>query len=287
MTATAGSRTVEGARSEGDDVDATTENATGGGAADTLGGGAEPNTIAGEAGEDVLSGGGGADVLSGGARSDAILARDGVADRVTCGSGYDYVIADARDRIAARRALRVRRRSSRTRPRARRDVAVDPRCARGADAEISPPETTRAVPLDRRALVPVGARVDSLDCAVRLTVATRGGRARSATLGAGSGEMRVTQRRTAGGEVRTELRTSDCPVATASGAVARIARFPQRRYRRRYGRIAFPVTVHAWTRSRCRRGRPRGGQLGGRRPLRRRRHGAGHLRAPGGRRARH
>jgi hypothetical protein len=50
--------------------------------------------------------------------------------------------------------------------------------------------------------------------------------------------MKITQRRG-----RTELRTDDCPRAGASGAVAHAARFPQRRYRRRYGRIAFPVTV--------------------------------------------
>ena len=236
-------RTVEGARSEGDNVDATIENATGGGAADTIGGGAEPNTIAGESGEDVLSGGGGADVLSGGSRSDTILARDGVADRVTCGSGYDYVIADERDRIAAGARCEFVDDATRSVPRARRDVVVDPRCTGGADAEISPPDTTRAVPLGQRALVPLGARVDSLDCAVRLTVATRRGRARTATLGAGSGEMMVTQRRAANGDVRTELRSSDCPRASASGAVAKVARFPQRRYRRRYGRIAFPVTV--------------------------------------------
>ena len=91
--------------------------------------------------------------------------------------------------------------------------------------------------------MPVGARVDSLDCAVRLTVATRGGRARTATLARGSGEMRVTQRRGIGGALRTELRTSDCPRPRASGVTAHSSRFPQRRYRRRYGRIAFPVTV--------------------------------------------
>ena len=57
--------------------------------------------------------------------------------------------------------------------------------------------------------------------------------------------MRVTQRRAPGGRVRTEMRPSDC--APAAGAAARpighAARFPQRRYRRRYGKVAFPVTV--------------------------------------------
>jgi Ca2+-binding RTX toxin-like protein len=240
VTATADGRfrTQEGARSEGDDVDATIENATGASADDTIGGDAAPNTIEGESGEDVLSGGGGADVLSGGARSDAILARDGATDRVTCGQGYDYVVADARDRISGGARCEYVDDGSRTRPRPRRDVAVDPRCGRRADAEISPPRTARAVPLDERALVPVGTRVDSLDCGIKLTVAGR----RGATLRKGSGEMRVTQRRVSG-RLRTELRTTDCPRANASGAVAHAARFPKRRYRRRYGRVAVPMTV--------------------------------------------
>ena len=212
-------RTVEGARSEGDDVDATTENATGGGADDTLGGDAEPNTIAGDAGEDVLTGGGGADALSGGARSDAILARDGAADRVSCGAGYDYVLADARDRIAAGAALRVRRRRHPHAPRARRDVAVDPRCARGADAEISPPDTARAVPLGSARWCR-SARASTASTAPSGSPWPPPGPRAAATLGAGSGEMRVTQRRAARGDVRTELRASDCPRASASGAGA-------------------------------------------------------------------
>ena len=76
-----------------------------------------------------------------------------------------------------------------------------------------------------------------------MTVGTGGGRARTATLGRGSGEMRVTQRRGSGGRVRTELRASDCRTARTSRLRAHVARFPQRRYRRRYGRVAFPVTV--------------------------------------------
>ena len=245
VTATARGRTrvAEGAATEGDNVDATIENATGGGAADTLQGDSASNAIDGGSGEDVLAGGAGADVLSGGARSDAIMARDGSVDRVTCGAGYDYVIADARDRIQPGAGCDYVDDATRRRPRARRDVVVAPRCAAGRDAEISPPRTRRAVPLSRRALVPVGARVDSLDCALKMTVATGGGRARTALLGRGSGEMRVTQRRAAGGRVRTELRTSDCLSARASSVPARGARFPQRRYRRRYGRVAFPVTV--------------------------------------------
>jgi len=241
-TGTGRTRVAEGAASEGDDVDATVENTTGGGAADTLQGDALANAIDGRAGEDVLAGGAGADVLAGGARSDAIMARDGTADNVSCGAGYDYVIADARDRVPAGARCDYVDDGTRRRPRARRDVMLAPRCARGADAEVSPPRTQRAVPFGRRALLPVGSRVDSLDCALRMTVATGRGRASTATIGRGSGEMRVTQRRAARGRVRTELRTSDCPSAR-SARRARVARFPRRRYRRRYGRIAFPVTV--------------------------------------------
>ena len=248
-------RTEEGAGSEGDDVDATTESATGGGDDDTLSGNGAANRIDGGAGEDVLAGGRGADVLSGGGRGDAILSRDGTADRVSCGLGFDYVVADRRDQIAPGARCEFVDDGSRSAPRARRDVAMAPRCEGGRDADIAPPGTDRPVPVGRRVLVPVGARIDSFDCSIRLTVAVGGGRKASGTLRGGAtagrgvprtaGEMRLTQRRDADGVVQTHLRTTDCLTgATAARRPLAVgARFPRRRYRRRFGRIAFPVTV--------------------------------------------
>ena len=280
------SRTVEGARSEGDDIDATVENATGGGADDTLGGDDAPNAIEGGAGEDVLAGGGGADALSGGDRGDAILARDGTADRVSCGAGYDYVLADTRDRIGDGARCEFVDDGSRTRPRARRDVVVDPDCRRAADAEFAPPDTVRAVPLDQRALVPVGARVDSLDCAITLTMATAGGGAKRATLARGSGEMEVVQRRgvaRCAADRTAHQRLPACARRRRDGAYRPLPQAP----------LPAPLRPRDRAGHRpCRRGadadaaEPRRGHVGGRRPLRRGRDGACHVGPPGGRRDR-
>jgi hypothetical protein len=155
------------------------------------------------------------------------------------------VIADPRD-LVARRGSRCEfvDDGSRARPAARRDVVVRPRCARG-DAELSPPGTNRAVPVSRRVLVPVGTRVDSLDCAVSLTVATGRGRARSGRLGGGTGTMRISQRQRGRGRIVTRMRTADClrPEARPARRTAVAARFRRAKYRRRYGRIAFPLVA--------------------------------------------
>jgi Ca2+-binding RTX toxin-like protein len=53
----------------------------------------------GDEGNDVIDGGAGADALDGGPGDDTILARDGVADRITCGDGIDRVTADVADQV--------------------------------------------------------------------------------------------------------------------------------------------------------------------------------------------
>jgi hypothetical protein len=164
---------------------------------------------------------------------------------VSCGAGYDYVVADRRDLVPRRAgACEYVDDGSRAAPRARRDMRLRPLCARGRDAELSPPGTRRGMPVARRVLAPLGSRVDALDCAVRLTVATRSGRTLDGRLGAGSGMVRVRQRAGAGGRLVTRMRATDC---ARSGAAARVrggaARFRQLQYRRRYGRIAFPVEL--------------------------------------------
>jgi hypothetical protein len=82
-----------------------------------LAGGAGSDRLTGRAGDDVLSGrrgadrlrggkgadrlrgGPGRDTLDGGAGADVLLARDGAADVVRCGSGRDRVVADPADRV--------------------------------------------------------------------------------------------------------------------------------------------------------------------------------------------
>jgi Ca2+-binding RTX toxin-like protein len=58
----------------------------------------------------VPDGGAGRDVIDGGAGRDRIDVVDGGADRVTCGTGRDSVIADSGDRTArdCERMVRVR-----------------------------------------------------------------------------------------------------------------------------------------------------------------------------------
>ena len=186
------------------------------------------------------------DRLSGGGAGDGILARDGSRDRVTCGPGYDYVVADARDLVGRRAGCEYVDDGSRRAPRPRRDVAVRPRCRRGEDAEVSPPGTARGMPVDRRVLVPVGTAVDAYDCAVTITAADGRGRARTGRLGHETGMLRVTQRRRAGGRTLTRLRATDCQspaAAAAAGPRAIAARYARPRDRRRYGRIAVPGEV--------------------------------------------
>ena len=106
VTVTAdGPGTTSGEVGEGDQVDPTVENVTGGAGNDTLTGNAGANTLRGgpgndtligEAGADKLYGSGGSDVLDGGADADVYTAGggndflyndDGVAETVNCGPG--------------------------------------------------------------------------------------------------------------------------------------------------------------------------------------------------------
>jgi RTX calcium-binding nonapeptide repeat (4 copies) len=83
---------------------------SGGPGSDTLGTGSPNDVISGDDGNDVVEAGGGNDKvdggagydgLGGGAGDDAITAADGLADRVSCGSGSDSVDADTYDVIEA------------------------------------------------------------------------------------------------------------------------------------------------------------------------------------------
>ena len=73
----------------------------GGEGADEVSGGEGNDSVAGGAGDDVLSGDAGVDILDGGDGADRIVARDGEADRITCGPGVDTLDADGADAVAA------------------------------------------------------------------------------------------------------------------------------------------------------------------------------------------
>lgn len=91
----------DGETGENDQIDADVEHILGGKAGDTLTGDARANQITGGEGDDRIEGRLGADRFDGGAGNDTILARDGVADTVTCGTGIDTVDADPIDVLAA------------------------------------------------------------------------------------------------------------------------------------------------------------------------------------------
>jgi arylsulfatase A-like enzyme len=72
--------------------------------------GAGNDTIDGGAGNDELRGGHGSDSIFGGSGDDRLFARDLVLDYLECGQGYDVVVADPVDTVAADCELRLARR---------------------------------------------------------------------------------------------------------------------------------------------------------------------------------
>ena len=91
---------------------------TGGSGADRVNGGSGNDRIAGQGSKDVLKGGSGNDRISGGpgrdrvsgsSGNDRILTRDGTRDHISCGIGFDRVVADRID-VVSRSCEKVRRR---------------------------------------------------------------------------------------------------------------------------------------------------------------------------------
>jgi hypothetical protein len=91
----------DGLAGEGDNVGADVEDvfASSGAGAVTITGNAAGNILSGEGGDDSITGGAGNDELSGDFGNDTLNARDGYADRVSCGSGTDTAIADTLDQV--------------------------------------------------------------------------------------------------------------------------------------------------------------------------------------------
>jgi Ca2+-binding RTX toxin-like protein len=78
----------------------------------SLDGGVGNDRLLDGAGGDFLAGGPGADTISGGGGDDVVKARDGFRDRIRCGGGRDFVLADRQDVVArdCERVVRPRRR---------------------------------------------------------------------------------------------------------------------------------------------------------------------------------
>ena len=67
------------------------------GGADDLRGMGGHDCLFGGTGSDLLSGGSGGDYLAAGSGADRLDARDGTRDNISCGSGWDVVVADRSD----------------------------------------------------------------------------------------------------------------------------------------------------------------------------------------------
>jgi hypothetical protein len=80
----------------------------GGAGNDVLNGGPGNDVLNGGPGADTLDGGPGADTLAGGPGRDVIVARDGVRDRISCGSGRDTARVDRVDRVSGCERVRKR-----------------------------------------------------------------------------------------------------------------------------------------------------------------------------------
>lgn len=87
----------DGRRSDRANVHADVEGVEGGPSDETVIGTSGRNVISTGAGSDVIDGLGGFDDVSAGAGVDHVSARNGLADRVDCGDGFDSVIADTLD----------------------------------------------------------------------------------------------------------------------------------------------------------------------------------------------
>ena len=178
----------DGAPGERDNVGTDVENVRGGRLDDDIEGDARSNVLEGRAGEDYADGGRGPDDLDGGVSGDVLRARDGGADRIACGDGPDFVIADSRDSAGAD-CERVDR-AGRARPVQGRTTTIR---RRKGKPDFSPARIRRFVPLKDVLNVPVSSRVDARRAEVALTTA-RGRRRQSATFGSGIFQVRQGRR---------------------------------------------------------------------------------------------
>jgi Ca2+-binding RTX toxin-like protein len=97
----------DGAAGELDNVRADVEDVAAGAGDDELVGSRADNGLDGGAGNDRLIGGGGVDAFSGGPGADAVFARDGLNERVDCGTEADTGEADTNDGLIACEGLAI------------------------------------------------------------------------------------------------------------------------------------------------------------------------------------
>ncbi len=87
----------DGAAGEGDNVGNDVEDIFGADGPDKLTGSAKANTIDAGAGDDRVTGGSGKDAIFAGDGDDVVEARDGIVDRIDCGTGKDVATVDSND----------------------------------------------------------------------------------------------------------------------------------------------------------------------------------------------
>ena len=97
----------DGAAGELDNVRADIEDVASGAGNDVVTGSAAPNALDGGAGDDRLDGGAAADTYLGGAGADTLLARDGLQERLECGTEADGGEADTTDVLVGCEAIAV------------------------------------------------------------------------------------------------------------------------------------------------------------------------------------
>jgi Ca2+-binding RTX toxin-like protein len=89
----------DGQAGENDLVLSDVEDAVTGSGDDTLVGDGRPNALFGAGGADTITAGGGTDAVTSGSGDDRVFARDGVPDRIDCGSGTDSAQVDDVDTL--------------------------------------------------------------------------------------------------------------------------------------------------------------------------------------------
>lgn len=133
VTATLNGAADDGTAGEGDRIGTDVESIDGGSAGDRLTGDAGENGLFGEAGPDTLDGGAGADRLEGDSGDDTILARDGVADQINCGTGSDSAAIDNKDTVVGcETVLRPATPPDTTPPQLLGSLSITPRAFRAA-----------------------------------------------------------------------------------------------------------------------------------------------------------
>jgi Ca2+-binding RTX toxin-like protein len=178
------------------------EGARGGRGDDLLVGNGRDNVLDGGPGDDQVEGGAGVDRLRGGSGRDFVVARDGIADAIRCGTKPDLALVDGEDEVvAALSDVCERVDGGGSRP-ARRAARVGP--ASSCLLPFRPRGASRVFLLSMRAALPWATKVDASSCTARLRGArgTPAGR-RAAELSRGAFSIRPMRR---GALIRLGLR---------------------------------------------------------------------------------